>query len=93
MFIIALEHQWPALCKAIGRPELVTDPRYDTNAKRTQRIPEVVQIIETWLASTSSDEEALRILEEARGCPWPQCSQSQKRSTTRIFGSGAPCVG
>lgn len=66
MFIIALEHQWPALCQAIGRPELARDPRYDTNAKRTQRMPEVVEVIETWLASTPSDEEALRILEEAR---------------------------
>ena len=66
MFIIALEHQWPPLCKAIGHPELATDPRYDTNAKRTERIPEVVEIIESWLTSTSSDEEAIRILEEAR---------------------------
>lgn len=28
------DHEWVALCKAIGRPELVRDDRYDTAARR-----------------------------------------------------------
>jgi crotonobetainyl-CoA:carnitine CoA-transferase CaiB-like acyl-CoA transferase len=66
MFIIALDHQWPHLCKAMGRPELVDDPRYDTNVKRTEKIGEVAAIIEEWLAGTPDDEAALRRLEECR---------------------------
>ena len=32
---------WPKICAAIGRPELATDPRYDTNPKRVERRAEV----------------------------------------------------
>lgn len=28
--------RWPQLCDAIGRPELATDPRFDTNPKRVR---------------------------------------------------------
>ncbi|NNL85508.1 MAG: CoA transferase [Myxococcales bacterium] len=66
LFIIALDHQWPLLCKAIGRPELADDARYDTNAKRSERMEDVVALIEGWLASTPDDEAALRCLEDAR---------------------------
>ncbi|MFV1970323.1 MAG: CaiB/BaiF CoA transferase family protein [Acidimicrobiia bacterium] len=30
------EKRWPALCSALGRPELATDPRFDTNDKRVR---------------------------------------------------------
>lgn len=66
MFIIALDHQWPNLCKAMNQPELVTDPRYDTNVKRVEKISEVASIIEEWLAGTPDDEAALKRLEECR---------------------------
>jgi crotonobetainyl-CoA:carnitine CoA-transferase CaiB-like acyl-CoA transferase len=64
--IMALEHQWPILCKAMGRPELADDPRFATNAKRVENLRGVVEAIENWLASLPSDDEAVRILEEAR---------------------------
>jgi crotonobetainyl-CoA:carnitine CoA-transferase CaiB-like acyl-CoA transferase len=66
IFIMALPHQWAPLCKAIGRPELVEDPRFVDNPKRVENMAQVVQIIEGWFASTASDDEAVRILEEAR---------------------------
>ncbi len=66
MFIIALDHQWPSLCRAMGRPELIDDERYSDNAKRTERITEVASLIEDWLRSTPDDETALKQLEEAR---------------------------
>jgi len=66
LFIMALPHQWSALCRAIGRPELAEDPRFVDNAKRVENLPQVVQVIEDWLASTQSDAEAMRLLEEAR---------------------------
>lgn len=66
IFVLALDHQWPAVCQAIGRPELAKDPRYADNAARVERIPEVVKIIEDWIASMPSDDAALRALEAAR---------------------------
>ena len=66
MFILALAHQWPAVCQAIGRPELVDDPRYADNAARVEHTAEVVKILEDWIASMPSDDAALRALEEVR---------------------------
>ena len=64
--IIALDHQWPNLCEAMGRPDLVTDERYDRNAKRCARVPEVVAIIQAWVDTFPSSEAVLRKLEEHR---------------------------
>ena len=66
IFVLALDHQWPAVCQAIGHPELAKDPRYADNAARVERIPEVVKIIEDWIASMPSDDAALRALEAER---------------------------
>ncbi len=66
LFIMALEHQWAPLCRAIGRSELAEDVRFHTNAKRVENMSQVVKIIEEWLASTPNDDEAVRILEEGR---------------------------
>ena len=66
LFIIALDHQWAPLCKAMGRPELADDPRFSSNAQRVANMDQVAAVIEGWLASTASDDEAVRILQEAR---------------------------
>jgi crotonobetainyl-CoA:carnitine CoA-transferase CaiB-like acyl-CoA transferase len=99
LFIMALPHQWSALCRAIGRPELAEDPRFVDNAKRVENLPQVVQVIEDWLASTPSDAEAMRLLEEARIPVAPVLSIEQavnhphlryrrtvRRVTDRLFG-------
>src|SRR5262249_55828759 len=65
VFAVA-EHQWPPLVKAMGKPELATDPRYATQVARCQRRPEVRQYLEEWLQSFEDDETPLRILAEAR---------------------------
>ena len=66
LFIIALDHQWAPLCNVMGRPELADDPRFSSNAQRVANMDQVVAVIEGWLASTASDDEAVRILQEAR---------------------------
>ena len=66
LFVIALEHQWGPLCRVMGRPELAGDPRFSSNANRVALIDQVTAVIEEWLASTESDEEAIRVLQEAR---------------------------
>jgi CoA:oxalate CoA-transferase len=59
------DHLWTRLCAAMGRPELATDPRFETVPKRTENAAAVYQIVGEWFASTSEDE-ALRCLEEHR---------------------------
>jgi len=66
LFIMALPHQWAALCKAIGRPELAGDPRFAENPKRVENVTLVVKILEDWIVSQKNDNEAVRLLEEAR---------------------------
>jgi crotonobetainyl-CoA:carnitine CoA-transferase CaiB-like acyl-CoA transferase len=65
VFAVA-EHQWPPLVKAMGKPELATDPRYATQVARCARRPEVRKHIEDWLQTFGDDETPLRILSEAR---------------------------
>jgi crotonobetainyl-CoA:carnitine CoA-transferase CaiB-like acyl-CoA transferase len=65
VFAVA-EHQWPPLVKAMGMPELASDPRYATQVARCARRPEVRKYIEDWLQAFDDDETPLKILFEAR---------------------------
>jgi len=47
-------HHWAILVETIGRPDLVTDERYATNAERAKRGSEVRAIIEPWCAAHST---------------------------------------
>jgi len=49
----------------MGRPELATDERYSTNAKRVANASEVIAIIQAWVDAQPSDEAVLAALEEA----------------------------
>lgn len=64
--IIALQPQWAGVCKAIGKPELIDDPRYSANEKRLENPEDVINIIQTWLDSQESDEQILAKLESER---------------------------
>ena len=47
---------WGQLCGAIGRPELVEDPRFDSQEKRRDRRPELNKIVGEAIASKTRDE-------------------------------------
>ncbi len=64
MFCAAPPHHFQALCHAMGRPELIDDPRFADNDKRVANGAALTAAIEQWLQSLPSDEDALRILEE-----------------------------
>lgn len=66
--IMAFLHHWRDLCQAMGRADLANHPDWDTDAKRLARKPEVVALIETWLQSLPTADEAMRTL-EAHGVP------------------------
>jgi len=66
LVILALLHQWPVLCRTMGREDLIEDPRFKDNDDRIQHLDAMVSIIEGWLQAQDSDEAALAKLEAAR---------------------------
>ncbi len=66
LVILALLHQWPVLCRAMEREDMIEDPRFVDNEARIQNLPAMIIEIETWLQSQDSDEVALAKLEKAR---------------------------
>lgn len=67
MIIIApLDHQWAALSKAMGAPELASDPRFKTNADRLKNLKELIATLEGWLQSMPSDEASMAAMKEYR---------------------------
>ncbi|MGH7841693.1 MAG: CaiB/BaiF CoA transferase family protein [Candidatus Binataceae bacterium] len=60
------EHQFPDFCRAMGRPELASDPRFKDIPARKANIEELKRIVQEWFDSTPSDEAALALLEEHR---------------------------
>ncbi|MGH7964035.1 MAG: CaiB/BaiF CoA transferase family protein, partial [Candidatus Binatia bacterium] len=65
VFAVA-SHQWPALVRAMGKPEWETDPRFATPPARLENRHEVRQHIESWLQTFADDATPLKILAEAR---------------------------
>ncbi len=66
ILIIALPLQWPRFCDAIGMPELLTDPRFAEMVDRMENHQELIDIITGWIHAQESDQEVIRILQEAR---------------------------
>ncbi|HTV92614.1 MAG TPA: formyl-CoA transferase [Verrucomicrobiae bacterium] len=48
VYLIIQPQIWEPLCKEMGRPELITDPKYATAEARVPILDEVFGIIETW---------------------------------------------
>jgi len=99
LFILCLEHQWAVLCRAMGKPELIEDPRFATNVKRVEHQSEMVRIIEDWIRAQASDDEAVRILQaghvpvapvlsiaEAVNHPHLRERRTVRRITDRVLG-------
>ena len=61
--VLALELQWPNLCRCLGREDLLSDPRYLTNPDRIAHRDELIAIIENWMAGFDTDQAVLDELE------------------------------
>ena len=68
---------WARLCELMGREDLVDDPEFRSDQARLQRTEEVVEIVEGWLCSLGSREEALALLAEERITAGPVLSQEE----------------
>ncbi|HKD65347.1 MAG TPA: CoA transferase [Candidatus Binataceae bacterium] len=62
--VVCMIDQWPLFTRLIGRPEMATDPRFETMENRVRNRPAVTAMVEEWLQSFDSREQALAILEE-----------------------------
>ena len=66
MVILALNRQWPNVAQALGKPELIDDPRFSSAGRRAKHKDILIPMIESWLQSFPSDEEALKVLADHR---------------------------
>jgi crotonobetainyl-CoA:carnitine CoA-transferase CaiB-like acyl-CoA transferase len=66
LIIGGLDRQWPAMCAAMGRPELANDPRFSTVAARASRVQEVIRMVQEWVDAATNDEEVQSALEKHR---------------------------
>ena len=64
--VLVLDRQWANMCKAMGRPELIEDPRFATNAERGKNQAALVPIIESWMQTQPDDEAVLQVFEDHR---------------------------
>jgi len=66
IMILALLHQWPVLCKAMGREDLIKDERFKTNELRVANLQELIELIEGWLQRFPTDAAAIAALQAVR---------------------------
>jgi CoA:oxalate CoA-transferase len=64
--ILALDRQWPSVVQALGKPELLSDPRFTTGSDRGKNQGVLIPMIEAWLQAFPTDEAAIHALEEYR---------------------------
>lgn len=67
VLVCSTDRTFNRLAEAMGRPDMMTDPRYHTNARRVEHRDEVDAIVSSWL-KRHTFSEAQEILDRA-GCP------------------------
>jgi CoA:oxalate CoA-transferase len=66
MLSLVLDRQWASMVQAMGKPELLHDPRFATAADRVTNRDLLNSIMQEWFLSFPSDEVALAVLEQHR---------------------------
>lgn len=66
VYMAVMPHQWPQLVRAMGMPELAQDPRFKGGRGRRDNNAELQEIIEKWLGSFPTRDEALLALDKER---------------------------
>ncbi|MBV1882117.1 MAG: CoA transferase [Pseudomonadales bacterium] len=64
IILIAILRRWEDLCRLMGQPELIDDPRFIDDATRAQNQEILTPIIEAWLQTQESDESIIQLLGE-----------------------------
>ena len=79
----ANQRTWEQLCTAIGRRDLLADPRFATNADRTKHQRDLAEILET-VFSSKSVAEWLTVLEQAGVPAGPVYNMEQVYSDPQV---------
>src|SRR5580704_14183648 len=66
IMILITPHQWPQMVRAMGKPELASDPRFKLARARHANRFELQAIIEQWLASFPTRDEAIAAMDKER---------------------------
>jgi crotonobetainyl-CoA:carnitine CoA-transferase CaiB-like acyl-CoA transferase len=66
LIMASTDHQFAYLCRAMGQPELASDPRFKTNADRMKRVEELKRLIQDWFDSMPGEEEIFRLFDAHR---------------------------
>jgi CoA:oxalate CoA-transferase len=66
IFITVVPHQWPQFVRALGMPELATDPRFKSARGRRDNNAQLQEIVENWLAKFPTRDDALAALDKER---------------------------
>lgn len=61
LLLVADEVKWRSFCHILGREDLLTDPRFATNAARIQHFDEMDVIVGDWVARHSKQEVMERL--------------------------------
>ena len=64
--LLIVQPQWPNMCRAMGRPDLETDPRFAESAERAGNQDVLIPMIEDWMATFDDDASVLEVLEDNR---------------------------
>jgi CoA:oxalate CoA-transferase len=64
ILILVLDRQWPSMVRAMGRPELIDDPRFITGAERAKNADQLNAIVQEWMLSFPGDQAIVAVLEE-----------------------------
>ncbi len=62
--VVRYDHEWEALCKVMGKPELSHDPRFADCLARLHHVDDVERVVEAW-TMTQDKVEAMRALQQA----------------------------
>lgn len=76
VYVLAQQQMWHPLLRAIGREDLIGDPRYETADARAKNRDEVNALIDAW-TSKRNKHEAMKIL-SAAGVPAGACQDTSE---------------
>lgn len=82
------EKRWPALCAALGHPELATDPRFDTNDKRVRGRVGLRATLEPLFAGRTTDEW-IGVLDDADVLCGPLLAYPELVAENHVLESGS----
>jgi crotonobetainyl-CoA:carnitine CoA-transferase CaiB-like acyl-CoA transferase len=66
MQFVGSDQLWPRMLELMGRPDLAKDEHFDNSEKRRKHWPELRAIVDAWLATYPSVDDALSALSGAR---------------------------